>query len=78
MPKHGIAVPLKPFPSFHSKVFCFLPLPIQCNLPVHINGQFVLGTNQRSLWTNDNEDSKTSWNNALIEAIASPYVHFLK
>ena len=77
LPKHGIAVPLKPSPFFHSKVFCFLPLPIKSNLPVHINGQFVLGTNRRSLWNSDNEDSKTKWNNALIEAIASSYVHFL-
>ena len=77
LPKHGIAVPLKPSPLFHSKVFCFLPLPIESNLPVHINGQFVLGTNRRSLWNSDNEDSKTRWNNALIEAIASSYVHFL-
>ena len=77
LPKHGIAVPLKPCPSFHSKVFCFLPLPIQSNLPVHVNGQFVLGTNRRSLWNSDNEDSKMKWNNALIEAIASSYVHFL-
>ena len=77
LPKHGIAVPLKPSPFFHSKVFCFLPLPIKSNLPVHINGQFVLGTNRRSLWNSDNEDSKTKWNNALIEAIASSYVQFL-
>ena len=77
LPKHGIAVPLKHSTSFHSKVFCFLPLPIESNLPVHINGQFVLGTNRRSLWNSDNEDSKTRWNNALIEAIASSYVYFL-
>ena len=77
LPKHGIAVPLKPSQFFHSKVFCFLPLPIESNLPVHINGQFVLGTNRRSLWNSDNEDSKTRWNNELIEAIASSYVHFL-
>ena len=76
LPKHGIAVPLKPL-SFHSKVFCFLPLPIESNLPVHINGQFILGTNRRSLWNSDNEDSKMKWNNALIKAIASSYVHFL-
>ena len=77
LPKHGIAVPLKPSSSFHSKVFCFLPLPIESNLPVHINGQFILGTNRRSLWNSDNEDSKMKWNNALIKAIASSYVHFL-
>ena len=77
LPKHGIAVPLKPSSSFHSKVFCFLPLPIESNLPVHINGQFILGTNRRSLWSSDNEDSKMKWNNALIKAIASSYVHFL-
>ena len=77
LPKHGIAVPLKPSLSFHSKVFCFLPLPIKSNLPVHINGQFVLDTTRQSLWNSDNEDSKMKWNNALIKAIASSYVHFL-
>ena len=77
LPKHGLAIPLIHSPSFHSKVFCFLPLPIESNLPVHINGQFILGTNRRSLWNSDNEDSKMKWNNALIKAIASSYVHFL-
>ena len=77
LPKHSIAVPLKHSTSFHSKVFCFLPLPIESNLPVHINGQFILDTTRHSLWNNDNEDSKMRWNNALIEAIASSYVHFL-
>ncbi len=29
------------------KIFCFLPLPTQTELPVHVNGCFELNTNRR-------------------------------
>ena len=77
LPKHGLAIPLKPVERFSGKIFCFLPLPINSNLPLHINGQFVLNSNRRSLWSDSNDD-KAKWNNQLVEAIASSYVYFLK
>lgn len=50
LPKHGIASPLDNDKQLCGKLFCFLPLPVNTFLPVHINGQFVLSSNCRSLW----------------------------
>ena len=78
LPRHGIAAPMQHHEHFNGKLFCFLPLPVQTGLPVHINGQFALSRNRRSLWNSDSsDDSRTNWNSFLIEAIASSYVHFL-
>ena len=80
LPKHGIAVTLERHNDFRGQLFCFLPLPVYTDLPVHINGQFVLDSNRRSLWvsTTKEPDDKTRWNDSLIEAIASSYVQFLE
>ena len=84
-PRHGIAAPLR-LPhrdsdrKFCGKVFCFLPLPIDCNLPVHINGHFILHSSRRGLWKTtdrDDVDSKQQWNKLLLQAIASSYAHLL-
>ena len=79
LPKHGIASPINQNSYFKGKIFCFLPLPGESGLPVHINGQFVLSSNRRSLWAGDPEsnDEKKKWNDNLMEAIASSYVHYL-
>ena len=79
-PRHGLAAPLKFSGRFRGKVFCFLPLPIDCNLPVHINGHFILHSSRRSLWKTtdrDDIDSKQQWNTAVLNAIASSYAHLL-
>ena len=79
LPKHGIAATMQYSEHFNGKVFCFLPLPVHTGLPVHINGQFVLSSSRRSLWTSDTgNDNQTKWNSSLIQAISSSYVHFLK
>ena len=80
LPKHGIAATWERHSDFRGQLFCFLPLPVYTDLPVHINGQFVLVSNRRSLWvsTTEEPDDKTRWNDSLIEAIASSYVQFLK
>ena len=79
LPKHGIAAPLV-YESkyFEAKLFCFLPLPITTGLPVHINGQFILGTNRRSLWSGETEDKRSKWNSQLFNAISSSYAAFLE
>ena len=80
LPKHGLAAPISTSTNFEGKIFCFLPLPDTSGLPVHVNGQFVLSSNRRSLWAGDNEgqDEKKEWNDLLMEAIAISYVHFLR
>ena len=79
-----MAVPLKLGKDqprkFHGKVFCFLPLPIECHLPVHINGHFILHSSRRALWkttVRDDIDSKQQWNTCLLQAIASSYAQLL-
>ena len=76
-PKYGIAAPLDEDTHLHGRVFCFLPLPVFTNLPVHINGQFALNNNRRSLWNGDKEDTKIKWNKFILEAIAYCYALLL-
>ena len=63
------------------KVYCFLPLPIETELPVHINGHFALGyENRRHLWTPSGDSGyKFEWNHILCtEVITSSYVTLLE
>ena len=88
-PKHGIAAPLISSGSrktsdsdsgFRGRVFCFLPLPLDSNLPVHVNGNFILDASRRDLWhptIKGKPDDRTRWNEELMEAIASSYADFL-
>lgn len=69
----------------NSRVYCFLPLPLQTGLPVLINGHFALDneTRRNIWWDNDeNQDLKTCWNKCLIENVILPtYIsvfHYLK
>ena len=83
-PRHGITAPLDVCSSTRGKkkqLYCFLPLPTSIDLPVHINGSFILDSNRRDLWSSSspNEpDDKSRWNQNLFMAIASSYADFLK
>ena len=59
------------------KVYCFLPLPIETDLPLHINGHFALDHEaRRSL--DSTGGYKTEWNNFLLnDVIASCYLTLL-
>jgi len=63
-----------------SRVFCFLPLPVKIDLPVHINGHFALDHEaRRNLWQDDDRGTKTEWNYLLVkEVIAPAYVSLLR
>ena len=83
-PKHGIAASLDTLNSRETRekgqLFCFLPLPVKSDVPVHVNGSFVLDTSRRDLWKTSKpgeEDDRTRWNNRLFKAIASSYADFL-
>ena len=54
--KHGIAIPIRNG-SFEGKSFCFLPLPNETHLPVHVHGYFILRSDRRGLWISS--DMKT-------------------
>ena len=61
-------------------VVCFLLLPIATSLPVHINGHFALGyENRRTLWDRADRDSyKTEWNEFLCREVIAPcYVRLM-
>ena len=79
-PMHGIAAQIKGG-SFTPKIFCFLPLPNESKLSVHVNGNFILDSSSRStLWQSrdtSTPDDKKKWNNRLIEALGASYAEFL-
>ena len=85
-PRHGIAAALQPQMSYNERkkegqLFCFLPLPDPSNMPVHINGCFMLdSSSRRSLWKSTDprvQDDKCRWNDSLKKAVASSYADFL-
>ncbi|KAL3892277.1 hypothetical protein ACJMK2_004496 [Sinanodonta woodiana] len=63
-------------------LFCFLPLPISCGLPVHINGCFAVTSDRRQLMKSTEDDKKaqcSSWNEALIQdALVNAYIYLLE
>ena len=87
LPRGGVACLLESRCDFKVRqtrkkrnVFCFLPLPIKTTLPVHINGHFALGyENRRTLWDKADRDSyKTEWNEFLCREVIAPcYVRLL-
>ncbi|XP_078000240.1 sacsin-like [Glandiceps talaboti] len=62
--------------------YCFLPLPIETNLPVLVNGHFALDRSRRYLWkdTSDSFQSfRSAWNEQLIgRALAPAYAYLLQ
>ena len=83
-PRHGIAAPLSVQAAskgpFRGQVFCFLPLPVKCNFPVHMNGHFILNSTRRELWKSTEvgrDNNRSTWNDNLVQALASSYANFL-
>ena len=61
------------------KAYCFLPLPLETDLPVHVNGHFALDhEDRRDLWKALRSDYRSDWNNTLLrDVIASCYLTLL-
>ena len=57
-----------------NRLFCFLPLPVKLQqLPVHVNGHFVLGNeSRRGLWTDEHKSFKSEWNRCIMEGVVAP------
>jgi sacsin len=66
----GVAVNIK------GRSFCFLPLPAETGLPVHVNGYFELSSNRRDIWRGDDMAGegriRAEWNKALLEDVVAP------
>ncbi|XP_015767810.1 PREDICTED: sacsin-like isoform X1 [Acropora digitifera] len=88
LPRGGVACPLGMNPNeqkesetkgTNGKAYCFLPLPVETELPVHINGHFALEHEaRRNLWPVFHDDHRRHWNFALVtDVITSCYLTLL-
>ncbi|KAL9966857.1 hypothetical protein ACROYT_G024987 [Oculina patagonica] len=84
LPRGGVACLLEKKNPRHyvqrqKKAYCFLPLPFETNLPVHVNGHFALDHEaRRNLWRDEAGGYRSDWNNALLlDVVASCYLTLL-
>jgi len=86
LPRGGVACLLEnksvhrePERRRRGKAYCFLPLPLETGLPVHINGHFALDHEaRRGLWRDESGGYRTDWNGTLLkDAISSCYLTLL-
>ena len=63
--------------SVRGRAFCFLPLPAETGLPVHVNGYFELSSNRRDIWRGDDlageGRTRAQWNKALLQGVSLVY-----
>ncbi|XP_070554704.1 sacsin-like [Ptychodera flava] len=54
--------------------YCFLPLPIETDLPVNVNGHFALDRSRRYLWRDEGprQSFRGAWNEQLISKALAP------
>ena len=55
-----------------NKIFCFLPLPLETDLPVHVNGNFALRYETRHDLVCDKRSALCDWNEMMFHAIIAP------
>ena len=81
LPRGGVACLLEKNSkqgTTRKKAYCFLPLPLETDLPVHVNGHFALDQARRNLWRDQETGYRSDWNNALLrDVIASCYLTLL-
>ena len=83
LPRGGVACILEKNYKDHvergKKAYCFLPLPFETDLPVHINAHFALDHEaRRNLWKDEGGGYRSDWNNALLgDVVASCYLTLL-
>ena len=75
-PLGGVAAPLGQIERHHL-VFCFLPMPLRSDYPVHINGHFLVDDSRKHL-ENTPDLGLDNWNKSLAENVIAPcYVDLL-
>ncbi|KAM3391279.1 hypothetical protein ACQJBY_012755 [Aegilops geniculata] len=82
VPKHLALQSSQSRNLFEGRAFCFLPLPINTSIPVHVNAYFELSSNRRDIWIGNDMAGggrvRSEWNLALLEDVAAPaYGHLL-
>ncbi|KAK9808692.1 hypothetical protein WJX72_002029 [[Myrmecia] bisecta] len=62
--------------AFTGSAFCFLPLPVQTGLPVHVNSFFELSSNRRDIWYGSDMAGagqlRSDWNVCLLNEVVAP------
>ena len=80
LPRGGIAARVSEKSKFYfnakseprHRAFCFLPLPVNTGLPVHVNGHFYLDSARRNLWRDEKEEGFGSqWNHFIKTKVLS-------
>ena len=67
-PWAAVALPMDAVDHISGRAFCFLPLPILTELPLHVNANFALTSNRRELWRDEGGGAhmlKAKWNHVL-------------
>ena len=74
LPRGGVAFLVQSTKTVkrQSRLFCFLPLPVPVQLPVHLNGHFALDRNRRNLRKDEHKDYRSEWNTCLMEEVVAP------
>ena len=77
VPWAGVAARLSPpCDVISGNAYCFLPLPVQTNLPIHVNGYFELSSNRRDVWSGSDMagdgKARAEWNDSIVKHIAAP------
>ncbi len=77
IPWAGVAARLSPpHDANFGNAYCFLPLPVQIQLPIHVNGYFELSSNRRDVWSGSDMagdgQARAQWNESIVQAIAAP------
>ena len=73
-PQGGVAYKMSATGSAtpRNKIFCFLPLPLKTDLPVHVNGNFALTYETRHNLVCDERSALCDWNEMMFRAIIAP------
>ena len=63
-----------PYPLLQGIAFCYLPLPVLTQLPVHVNGYFELSSNRRDIWKGDDTKGEAKMRSGTISYIFSIFI----
>lgn len=82
LPYAGAAWPLGPDWHQEGRLFCFLPVPMQTNLPAQINGYFDLDDSRQNMFLDRSAHGtarlRIEWNRVLLEtSVSQAYVRLL-
>jgi len=74
LPWAGVAAHLSR--ALRGNAFCFLPLPVETGMPVHVNGYFELSANRRDIWIGSDMTGegriRSEWNELLLTNVIAP------